>query len=274
MRLTHGHQAPAPGRRGPRIRTALISAIALMLGSLGLALGLALPASADPAPSFPATTDDCRRGGWADFTDLDFRNQGQCIRWVQQTIVHEDCQPGALADFQETGPTFAAQLGIPLGEFLAAVCHGQDFPVSNHSYAVDDPGGTDLLSLASGNTVPFVSQPGHIYWIQVQGAWHDGPLLEADAAFVSDDGWLTWANGPAGSPLNLDTQIDGEFVDWGPYDANHHYEFWIHGDGTPINLRVFEGDPATNTPDPAAYANTGPSVHGGMPAIVFEYALP
>ena len=38
-----------------------------------------------PAPepaSGPETKDDCKNGGWADFTDPAFKNQGQCIQYV------------------------------------------------------------------------------------------------------------------------------------------------------------------------------------------------
>lgn len=91
----------------------------------------------------------------------------------------------------------------------------------------------------------------------------------------SDDDWTTWTDGPDSNPLNLETQINDQFVDWGPYSADHHYSHWITGDGNPINLRVLDGDPDTNAPDPAMYGdNTGPVADTGMPAIVFEYALP
>lgn len=148
--------------------------------------------------------------------------------------------------------------------------------MSNAWYVVDDPAGTDLLSLASGNTAPFVTQPGHIYWIQVQGTWSNGPTREADASYTSDDGWLTWSDGPAFDQRNLETQIDDRFVDWGPYTPTHHYSYWIMGDGTPINLRVFDGpDPASGVPYAPWYADNGGPVAGdAMPAIVFEYALP
>lgn len=36
-------------------------------------------------PTTPATKDDCKHGGWQDFTDENgtpFRNQGECIAWV------------------------------------------------------------------------------------------------------------------------------------------------------------------------------------------------
>ena len=280
------HTTRPKGPRGIRSRSsAALGAIAVATLSLGLALGPAGPASArstTPAThlSFPTTTADCAHRGWAHFTGVAFRNQGQCVRWVRHLIVRDDCLPAALADFQATGPTYAAQLHISLGRFLAAVCHGQDFPVSNNSYVVNDPAGTDLLSLSSGNTTPFVTQPGHIYWIQVQGTWNDGPVREADASIISDNGWLTWAAGPSPDQRNLETQINGHFVHWSPYaapfDPTHNYSYWIMGDGNPINMRVFEGNAATNTPNPASYAdNTGPAIGGvSMPAIVFEYALP
>lgn len=278
MRLVHNHVAPVarPRGLGTRVMT-VFSAVGLILVSFVLVVGLGLPANASPATlSYPISTNDCKHGGWADFSALGFRNQGQCVSWVQHTVVHEDCLPAALADFQETGPTYAAQLGLALEEFLAAVCHGQDFPVSNSWYLVNDPAGTDLLSLASSHTTAFITQPGHIYWIQVQGAWFDGPVRQVDARYITDDGWATWSDGPTLDPLNLETQINDQFVDWGPYNTSHHYSYWIMGDGNPINMRVFDGDPATNTPNPAWYAdNTGivPGVEG-MPAIVFEYALP
>ncbi len=233
---------------------------------------------AAPQAAFPTTAQDCRRGGWSEFTGVSFRNQGQCLRWVRYYVVRQHCLPAALADFQATGPTYAAQLGIPLGRFIAAVCRGQDFPVINNSYAVDDPAGTELVSLASGNTAPFVTQPGHIYWIEVQGVWNNGPTRQADPSLISDDGWATWADGPSFDERNLETQVNGQFVDWSPYaapfDPTHNYSYWIMGDGNPITMRVFDGNPATNTPNPAWYAdNTSPYSNPGMPALVFEYAL-
>lgn len=36
-----------------------------------------------PAPNDPVTSDDCKKGAWADFG---FRNQGQCVRFVETGI--------------------------------------------------------------------------------------------------------------------------------------------------------------------------------------------
>ena len=279
MRLTRKQEVSTTGRRSSRTRTTTaLSAIGLMVATLGLSLGLAGSASAAPRIllGFPTTVQECSHGGWAHFTGIHFRNDRQCVAWVERVVVRQDCLPAALADFQATGATYAAELKISLGEFISAVCRGQDFPVSNDSYVVNDPAGTDLVSLSSGNTAPFVTQPGHIYWIEVQGAWNDGPVRQADARFISDNNWVTWSNGPIFNTRNLETQINDKFVKWGPYSATHNYNYWIVGDGNPINMRVFEGNPATNTPIPALYAdNTGPAIGGvAMPAIVFEYALP
>jgi hypothetical protein len=240
----------------------VLSAIGLMVGSLGLLIGFAGPAAAAPT-GFPTTTQDCNHGGWANFTGIHFRNQQRCITWVQDAIVSENCLPGALADFQDSCATYAAQLGIPLAQFLAAVCHGQDFPVSNAVYVVNDPAGTDLLSLSSGNTAPFVTQPGHIYWIAVQGAWNNGPGRQADASYISDDGWVTHTDGPAFNQRNLETQINDRFVNWGPSDTGHHYDYWIMGDGNPSTCapsratrpptdRTPRCTPTTPAPSPAS----------------------
>ncbi len=278
MGIDRKHDTSTTRRRSLRAnRTTVVSAIGLVVLSLGLSLGFAGPANAAPPPgsSYPTTAQQCKHGDWAHFSGVSFGSQHECVTWVQTTIVQENCLSSALTYFQATGPTYAAELGIPLGEFLGAVCRGQDFPVSNNSYAVDDPAGTDLISLSSGNTAPFVTQPGHIYSIEVQGVWNNGATRQADAGYISDDDWATHSAGPAFDQRNLETQINGQFVDWGPYRPNHDYTYWVMGDGNPINMRVFDGNPATNTPNPAWYAdNTSPYSNPGMPALVFEYALP
>jgi hypothetical protein len=44
----------------------------------GLIIKLVSPAP--PAPVDPESKDECRNGGWSNF---DFRNQGQCIRFIE-----------------------------------------------------------------------------------------------------------------------------------------------------------------------------------------------
>lgn len=37
-----------------------------------------------PVADHPVTKDDCKNGGWMNFTNPEFKNQGQCIKYVNQ----------------------------------------------------------------------------------------------------------------------------------------------------------------------------------------------
>ena len=39
--------------------------------------------AADPELDGPLTKEDCKKGGWQNYEHLGFRNQGDCIRFVQ-----------------------------------------------------------------------------------------------------------------------------------------------------------------------------------------------
>ncbi len=282
MARAHTESASAPRDTAlGRARAKGLSAIGVLVLTIGLAVGLSGPATASPSStsSFPTTVAECRHGGWKHFDDVSFHNRHQCVRWIRSLLRHEHCLPAALEDFADTGAIYAREVGMRLHKFLKTVCHGQDFPVSNASFAVNDPAGTDLLSLDSGNTAPFVTKRHHIYWIEVQGDWDDGTAHKVDASYTTTDDWTTWDEGPSPDARNLETQINDRFVEWGPYNSGHNYSYWIVGDGNPINMRVFEGVPATNTPYTAGYAdNTGWVAPGsgadeGLPAIVFEYSV-
>ena len=36
----------------------------------------------EPALVVPLTKDECKKGGWQTFTDMNFRNQGDCVSYV------------------------------------------------------------------------------------------------------------------------------------------------------------------------------------------------
>jgi hypothetical protein len=47
-----------------------------------------------PAPvTTPTTKSDCKKGGWKAFTDPTFRNQGQCVSWVNHHSGHGKGKP-------------------------------------------------------------------------------------------------------------------------------------------------------------------------------------
>jgi hypothetical protein len=102
-----------------------------------------------------------------------------------------------------------------------------------------------------------VLEAGVQYQFKVIGCWEVQGVVDAvyaDALYVSEDGWTTILNGPAGEDEKLlDLQVNSEFVDWGSYNAAHEYVYDFTGTGAAVNFRVFEGDVATNTPDSNLY---------------------
>ena len=44
------------------------------------------PETPNPNPTGPITKAACKDGGWKNFSDLAFKNQGQCVKWVE----HQD----------------------------------------------------------------------------------------------------------------------------------------------------------------------------------------
>jgi len=59
-------------------------AVAVSDGRDGLAAAVVEITVAEPPPAGSTSRDDCRDGGWRDFTDPTFRNQGQCIAWINR----------------------------------------------------------------------------------------------------------------------------------------------------------------------------------------------
>jgi hypothetical protein len=41
-----------------------------------------------PVTGAPTATDQCKHGGWKSFTSPSFKNQGQCVSWVQHHVLN------------------------------------------------------------------------------------------------------------------------------------------------------------------------------------------
>ena len=41
-----------------------------------------------PAVGGPTSKAQCKHGGWKSFTSPSFKNQGQCVSWVQHHVLH------------------------------------------------------------------------------------------------------------------------------------------------------------------------------------------
>jgi hypothetical protein len=47
-----------------------------------------------PIGSSPASKDQCKHGGWKSFTSPSFKNQGQCVSWVEHHVLNHGHGPG------------------------------------------------------------------------------------------------------------------------------------------------------------------------------------
>lgn len=65
----------------------VVGILAVAIGVLAGSTGVANAQSPGGTPNPPATTADCKNGGWRTHTDekdMSFKNQGQCVKWVNQ----------------------------------------------------------------------------------------------------------------------------------------------------------------------------------------------
>lgn len=81
------YDAEALAEQSPRIvKTVLFrtggTAVPANQGNGFLFDNLSLSSGSIP-PAFPTSKDQCKHNGWKNFTDPSFKNQGQCIKWVE-----------------------------------------------------------------------------------------------------------------------------------------------------------------------------------------------
>jgi hypothetical protein len=111
------------------------------------------------------------------------------------------------------------------------------------------------------------SQPVELagrYQVCVTGTWTNrGGSEVLDAEYLSQFNWQGYTNGlPATDPYAYtgsnfgDVQVNGQFVDWGPYNTEHKYctTLTLAADQA-VTLRVFDGDGTTGTADASWYAD-------------------
>jgi hypothetical protein len=121
--------------------------------------------------------------------------------------------------------------------------------------------GTILAADLNGATANLPTGLNGKYRIDVKGAWTNGSNGQVDAEYTSDD--TTWTPAIDGYDRNSfqlgegfgDVQVNGVFVGWGAYNANHAYSLSTPLNGTSVNLAVFDGDSNTSTKDAAWYGD-------------------
>lgn len=97
--------------------------------------------------------------------------------------------------------------------------------------------GTDVTSATT-----LVS--GFHYLIEVRGTFSAGASITADAEYSSGPDSFAWLDSVEkyesyGEGL-LELRINGGFVEWGAFNANHVYTLDIIGDGNPVVLDIYD----------------------------------
>jgi hypothetical protein len=107
------------------------------------------------------------------------------------------------------------------------------------------------------NGIDVPTTEGSVYKIYVRNTWDNrgGEKVDAECTNWQNEGWKNEVNGGY-SPDLLDVQLNKGFVNWGACNGDAHvYNYWVAGTGSPINLRVFDGDTNSNTLIPGWYGD-------------------
>lgn len=114
-----------------------------------------------------------------------------------------------------------------------------------------------------GATSTSVLAAGGLYAFKASGTWTqygntmDAEYSRSSTGTVYDGHGTVPVCGACGVDWG-DLQIDGVFVNWGPYDPGRTYWLETSGTGAAVNFRIYEGYTGTNTVIPAWYTdNTG-----------------
>jgi hypothetical protein len=111
--------------------------------------------------------------------------------------------------------------------------------------------GTVSATSGAGTDVT-LPKPG-TYRIDVLGTWVNTPYGQVDAEYAQFEGaWydgfdhlsVGWMLGPDFGDL----QVNGQFVDWGAYNAAHAYTHAFAFTGTTLNLAIFDGQNGVQMP--------------------------
>jgi len=132
--------------------------------------------------------------------------------------------------------------------------------VLDGSYLIDTVTVNSKLIGGVNSVVNLVSDMN--YRFDVTGTWTNRAGETVDAKYTTMNNWGSYVDAPAGGFPNelLDLQINNGFVDWGTYSAAHKYSRAFAGNGSTVNFRVFDGDVATNTPNPGWYGDNNGSL--------------
>jgi hypothetical protein len=112
----------------------------------------------------------------------------------------------------------------------------------------------DTLNVpATGETVTsnVTLQTGFSYLIAAAGTFSAGANITADAEYSSGPTSYVWQDPVEGYESYgeglLDLRVDGAFVDWGPFNANHIYTLAVVGAGNKVGFDIYDIYSSNNT---------------------------
>jgi hypothetical protein len=92
-------------------------------------------------------------------------------------------------------------------------------------------------------------QAGNEYLVTAEGDYRFSPDTDnngneidfADAEYFTEDGWNSYSDVINGDEKQLELLINGQEVEWGPYNSNHEYFYLDQASSGSANFRVHEG---------------------------------
>lgn len=97
---------------------------------------------------------------------------------------------------------------------------------------------------SAGQTLSPMLEADKIYKIEAVGTFEAGDTIIADAEYSLTQRIIgdTWTNVVSGyetyGDILLDLTINGENIDWGAYNENHTYNYFMQGTGTSVSLAL------------------------------------
>ncbi len=101
-----------------------------------------------------------------------------------------------------------------------------------------------LANSSTGQTLSPTLEDSKIYKIEAMGTFGAGDTIIADAEYsltqrINGDTWTNVVSGYEGyGDILLDLTINGENIDWGAYNENHTYNYFMQGIGEPVTLAL------------------------------------
>ncbi|MFH1770005.1 MAG: hypothetical protein ABH828_00435 [archaeon] len=138
---------------------------------------------------------------------------------------------------------FILMLGL-IQSVSAAMCPEGTTATQIESFDVQADGtvATTTAYLASGTT----------YLVEASGTANAGDTIDFDAQYsltnrIVNDIWTDLVSGYEGyGPDLLELKVNGNFVDWGAYNAMHKYMIELAGDGNQASFEIYDTYPVNN----------------------------